>query len=397
MKKIKKRTIIWAVVGVVVLLGTAVALLSQRKISKEAAIDHFEDGLSKQEFNQDYTATQWSIDSGKLGLKWSGGKGTAKGGEVTKETPFHTASIGKLFTAVLTYQAAEKGLFSLEDPIDKYLPGDILENLFVFEGQDYSGKVTVRQLLSHTSGVADYFEDPVTGGKTMAELLKENPDKLWTPDELIDFTRDYQQAVGTPGEKYHYTDTGYMLLGKLLEATEKQSFNTLLRERLFKPLGMSHTTLLFDENNDFQYTGLMTDVWLNGDNYNQTNGLSVDWSGGGVVTTTSDLITFSKALHGKKLISDASYALLFKGDQVFRQGIYYGGGGMTLHFEEFFFLLRGLPQMKGHIGVLSTHIFYDETTDTHIALNFGSTSQMENSFKTLIDMVMTLRQVDPEL
>lgn len=397
MKKLKKRTIILALAAVVVLLGAVLALLSQRKISKEAAIEHFEEALSKQDFNNDYTGTQWSIDSSKLGIKWNGANGTAMGKDIQTQTPFHAASIGKLFTAVLIDQAAEKGLFSLHDPIAKYLPKDMLENLFVFENKDYSSKVTILQLLSHTSGVADYFGDPVTSGKPMEELLKEAPDKLWTPDELIGFTQKNQIAVAAPGVKYHYTDTGYLLLGKLLEATEKQSFNTLLRERLFKPLGMTHTTLLFSEDNQFQYTGPMTDVWLNGDNYSQKNGLSVDWAGGGVLTTTEDLITFSKALHGHKLISDESYELLFKGDQVFQPGIYYGAGGMTLHFEEFFFLLRGLPQMKGHIGVLSTHIFYDESSDTHIALNFGSTSKMEDSFKALIDIVMTLRQVDPEL
>lgn len=319
------------------------------------------------------------------------------GSEITSETPFHTASIGKLFTAVLTYQAVERGLFRLEDPIANYLPADMLKNLFVVNDKDYSSEVTVLQLLSHTSGAVDYFGDPVKAGSSMADLLKQDPNKLWTPDELIAFTQERQQAVGRPGEKFHYTDTGYMLLGKLLEATEKQSFNTLLRERLFKPLGMAHTTLLFDENNHMQYTGPMTDVWLNGDNYGQKNGLSVDWAGGGVLTTTSDIIVFSKALHGKKLISKASYDLLFKDEHVFQTGIYYGAGGMTLHFEEFFFLLSGLPKMKGHIGVLSTHIFYDETSDTHIALNFGSTSKMEDSFKTLIDIIMTLRQLETSI
>ncbi|HSN67450.1 MAG TPA: hypothetical protein VLS94_12475, partial [Fusibacter sp.] len=76
------------------------------------------------------------------------------------------------------------------------------------------------------------------------------------------------------------------------------------------------------------------------------------------------------------------------------QGIYTGDGGMTVRFKKFFPLLD-LPLVRGHIGILSTHVFYDPTTDTHIVLNFGSTSKMVPSFRALIDIVSVIKRVQP--
>ena len=138
----------------------------------------------------------------------------------------------------------------------------------------------------------------------------------------------------------------------------------------------------------------MADIWLKGVNLAHTNTLSADWSGGGVISTPSDLLKFSQALHSGKLIKPQYYEVMFQSDHTFNTGIYYGAGGMTIHFEEFFFLLKSLPQIKGHIGILSTHLFYDKDSDTHFILNYGSDAKMEDSFKDLINVMMTLPKVD---
>lgn len=366
---------------------------SQRKISSEEAVHRFEKLLQKEKFEKDFTGVQWAVESETASVKWQGASGTSEGKALTAETPFHAASIGKLMTSVLVYQAVESGKIKLNEPISSYLPANLLNKLFIIDGKDFSQEVTILQLLSHTSGVGGYFDDPVTQGLTMADYLKQQPDKLWTPNELIAFTANNQTPIGKPGETYHYSDTGYVLLGKILEQVEGKPYHSLLQEQIFKPLGMSHSTALFDENEEFLYTGTMSDVWLNGDNLLHKNGLSVGWAGGGIVTTLSNLLAFSKALHEGELISKEHYDLMFKGDERFREGIHYGAGGMTLHFEEFSFMLKDLPTMNGHIGVLSTHLFYDPRTKTHIVMNFGSSSKMNDSFKILINMMMILSQI----
>ena len=66
-----------------------------------------------------------------------------------------------------------------------------MEGLFVFEGKDYAKQVTVRELLTHTSGVADYVEDPVNNGPPFLKLILDNPDTYWTPEMLLAFSRDH--------------------------------------------------------------------------------------------------------------------------------------------------------------------------------------------------------------
>jgi D-alanyl-D-alanine carboxypeptidase len=75
----------------------------------------------------------------------------------------------------------------------------------------------------------------------------------------------------------------------------------------------------------------------------------------------------------------------------FRSGLWYGTGMMEVRFEEFFFLLRGLPRMHGHIGVSSTHMVALPQQDVHVVINLGDTGQMTTSFKLLIDIMNLLR------
>ena len=113
--------------------------------------------------------------------------------------PFHTASIGKVFTAVLVHRLAEKGLLRVSDRIMGYLTPEMLERLFVYQSVDYAAQVTVEHLLGHTSGVADYFEGRVTGGKSFMDEVLQNHQTHWTPQMLLDFSRNQQTAVGSPG------------------------------------------------------------------------------------------------------------------------------------------------------------------------------------------------------
>ncbi|MNR54975.1 hypothetical protein D3C85_1752620 [compost metagenome] len=66
---------------------------------------------------------------------------------------------------------------------------------------------------------------------------------------------------------------------------------------------------------------------------------------------------------------------------------------MELHFEEFFFLLRGLPRLQGHSGILGTQMFSHPESDTHIVMNFGSSKAVVKSFKAMIEVVMTLKRM----
>lgn len=311
--------------------------------------------------------------------------------------PFHIASIGKVFTAVLVMQLVESGAFTLETPVVGLLPEGTLAGL-VEPGR--IGTVTVADLLAHEGGVADYFDGPVTSGPTFLSLVLGEPDRFWTPADLLDFSRSRQRPV-TPG--FTYSDTGYVLLGVMLEHVTGRTFEQLMHERVFAPVGLDASYLAWRSvpgsaspgpasSAPAALPGPIAPFTLGAVEVSSFRSVSCDWAGGGIVSTLADLLEFNRALHDGRLMSGASLARLSVVRNRFRRGIHYGAGMMELRFEEFFFLLRGLPRPTGHIGVLGTHLFYDAVNDAHIAMNFGGTTEMVRSFRTLIQIESELKR-----
>lgn len=393
-----KKILIGLGIGLVLIVGILVVLMIQSntpltKAEAEAHLNSYFSKVAEKAGKDNFSGVQVSIFSKGKDIDWhyAGGSG-ARLDALTAQTPFHVASVGKLMTATLIYQYMDAGKLRLDQPISEVLPKAMLDGLFVYDGKDYQTEVTFEQLLAHTSGVPDYFGGPVVSGDSMSTLLKAEPNKLWTPDELLDFSRNHQVAVNAPGKGYHYSDTGYVLLGKAVETISGNSFESELASRIFEPLVMRDTYMALRQLPLNGEKPPIADLWLNGSELGSTNSLSVDWAGGGLISTLEDLTKFSQALHGGKLMSDKAYQAMFSDTHVFEQGIYTGTGGMTIHFEKFFPLLK-LPTVNGHIGVLATHVFYDTATDTHIVMNFGSTDKMVDSFMALIEIMRTIGRV----
>ena len=91
----------------------------------------------------------------------------------------------------------------------------------------------------------DYFGSKTFDGSSFTEDMIRNPDTFWTPDMMLDFTRIRQKALSRPGEKFFYSDTGYILLGLVIEEVFKMPFYQALETYLFKPAGMKDTHLCF--------------------------------------------------------------------------------------------------------------------------------------------------------
>jgi len=120
----------------------------------------------------------------------------------------------------------------------------------------------------------------------------------------------------------------------------------------------------------------------------KTNALSFDWSGGGLVTTMSDLLIFNKALNNGKLVSFDTLKLMTDFNQEYINGVHYGLGIMEFNFGEFSFLFKGIPNIYGGVGDSSTFMMYDKTNDIHIIGNFGSVDFMEKSVPFLARVLM---------
>ncbi|MFC0212267.1 serine hydrolase domain-containing protein [Paenibacillus chartarius] len=307
---------------------------------------------------------------------------------------FHSASVGKLITAVLTFKAIEQGSIALNTPLHRVLEQGVLDRLFMYEGQDYQREVTVEHLLSHTSGVNDYFESTTFDGASFIDEVIKRSDTIWMPMDLLDYTRTKQRGVGTPGQQFYYSDTGYVLLGLVLESIYGMPIGLALQKHLFEPAGMTDTCLCF--HSEAFDPKQLAPMYINGTDIHLFPSLSCDFSGGGLSTTTADLLRFLRQLQNGQLISSGSLTKMAQFTHRYRQGMVYGVGMMQLRFEQFFFLLKHLPRLQGHLGVTGAHAWYDPVSGASYVLNVGNTKDMAGSFKLLIKILQLVHREQRE-
>ena len=159
------------------------------------------------------------------GTVWSGTSGladVARGRPVTDDTAFSVASISKTFLAALALELSVEGTIRLDTPVATYLPGLRLDPA-----------ITVRMLLNHTSGLADFFLNP-----RIDVALQADRDRGWTPRRTLSYV---QRPMFEPGEGWDYSNTNYLLLGMLVERVTARPLAELFRARFFEPLDLAST------------------------------------------------------------------------------------------------------------------------------------------------------------
>jgi len=370
----------------------AITYFGSTPLTKEEAIKTIGSLVQKEIGKNNVSQAIVMVSSTTYDIEEVFGYGNVADKPVGGDTPFHVASVGKAFTATLIGKLIDSERISLDDRVNQYLDQSVLEGIFVVDGEDYQNEVTIGQLLNHTSGIADYYEDTVIDGLDMKAQVIATPDRMWTPLDLIAFTRDYQSAVGKPGEVYHYSDTGYILLGLIIEKIYGSSFDQVLYEQIFRPLHMNDTYLLFYSQPP-NGTKPIADINFYGEDIKDSQSISMDWAGGGVVSTANDLTTFVRALNQGEVIRASTMESLYRFDQKFMQGIHYGYGFMEYHFGEFFPTMKSMPNYVGHMGVLGTQMFYDKKTDTAYVSSLGSTDASAASVRLMIRVLSTLSRI----
>ena len=149
---------------------------------------------------------------------------------ITTQTVFRTGSIGKQFTAMCIAILAERGAISLDDDIRKYLP----------EMQEYDSAVTIRQLIHHTSGLRGYL--------VLQGLAGRVGDYFFTKQEGIELLSRQKMLNFPSGEKYVYSNSGYLLLGEIVSRVSGMTLGEFAKRNIFEPLGMNDTHVHDDRN-----------------------------------------------------------------------------------------------------------------------------------------------------
>jgi D-alanyl-D-alanine carboxypeptidase len=379
-----------------VVIGFGILAVMNRPISKEAVNRKIEQRLTKiVNKNDALSSVLLTIHSNRTGYSEQFAVGVKNHGSdqpVQIDSQYHSASVGKTMLAAVYGMLVDEGKISFDDKINSWLKADILHGLFEIDGTDYSNQVTLQHLLSHTSGIGDYFAGPVTSGKPMMDIILANPDLAFTPEQLLAFTRENQTPVAPPGQQFYYSDTGYILLGLILEEIEDKPYSAILAERIFEPLGMKNSYLMFYHDEPADILG----IYIDGIDYSGRNALSVDWSGGGVVTTMSDLLTFMSALEERVLLSDEVYSQMTDFVHRYDKGIYYGMGMMYFDFSELSFLLGSMTDVYGGVGATGAYMLYDKEKETYYIANFGSLDFAEKGIAELVKIRMIYDRMKDE-
>ncbi len=232
---------------------------------------------------------------------------------------FELASVSKQFTAMIIMMLKEENKLSYDDPIENFLPDLPYSN------------ITIRHLLTHTSGLPDY-----------QAIMDQHWDKsrIAGNDEIITYLKKYNPPIlFKPGEKYEYSNTGYVLLASIAEKASGKDFIDLCREHIFTPLGMKNTDIrsLEEKKSTENFAAghiylEEKDRYLRADSFPSSN--YTIWLGsrkgpGRISSTSADLLLWDRALYNETLVNNATLQEAFTPMQLANDSLsMYGFGWM---------------------------------------------------------------------
>ncbi len=210
----------------------------------------------------------------------------------TTEMKFQIGSITKQFTATAIMQLAERGLLSVDDPITKHLTEYPSET---------GDKITIHHLLTHTSGVTSYTSMPDVMERRAVEM---------TLEKLLALFKDLPLEF-EPGTKFNYSNSGYIILGAIIEEVSGMPYEDYMRENIFEPLGMENTGYchrdIILKNRACGYTENEEDELINAGYVH----MSVPFSAGALYSTVEDMFIWDQALYTEKILSRESLEKMF--------------------------------------------------------------------------------------
>lgn len=262
---------------------------------------------------------------------------------------FRIGSVTKQFAAAAALKLAEEGRLSLDDPLSKFVPG--------YPGGD---AVSVRMLLNHTSGIRSYtdIDAIMRDGLIMKDV---------STAQLIDSFKAHAPDFA-PGAGWHYNNSGYVLVGAVIEAASGQPWHAYLDQVFFQPLGMAHTG--YGNEAEAVIAGHVDGYTRQGEAWARAAHLSMTQphAAGALVSTVDDLFRWNRALHGGKVLREASYREMVA--PVGKAAEHDYGFGISTG------QLRGQPQLQhgGGIFGFSAYLLYLPEQAVSVAVLYNADS-----------------------
>ena len=236
---------------------------------------------------------------------------TGMGEGMNNRYHFRTASVSKTFTAAAIMLLHQKGLLNIDDKITDNIPGKNIP--YVPETEDYNlpykNDITIRMLLLHRAGVFDVannaipsnqfsYGKPYVGQSYIDYEEGIDPNHTFTFDELVGLVSGNQLSFFEPGSAYHYSDTGYSILGKIIEQVSQKSFADFVKEQLLVPNGLNDTFVVYEGlDKTLPEPYVKSYYWADGKSTDATlSNMSPHVAEGSMTTTPHDLALWAKRL-----------------------------------------------------------------------------------------------------
>ncbi len=247
-----------------------------------------------------------SLPGGTVAAAATGFADVELGEVMSPESRMPAASIGKTFVSATALALAHRGQLDLDDKLSKWLADEPW-----FTSLPNASVITLRHLLSHSAGLVDHVYENAFR-EAMARLRygpDANPDEYIKPRELIGMVLD-REPLFAPGEGYSYTDTGYIIMGLVIEKASGETFYGLAQDLFFEPFGLTRTTPAVSRQIDGLAAG-----YEHPENTFQTavkvaeRGVlsfnpSVEWTGGGFVSNPQDLVRWARAIYSGRALAE---------------------------------------------------------------------------------------------
>ncbi len=273
------------------------------------------------------------VRNGELVFTKGYGKRSLEDGQpVQTDTLFAIGSITKQFTCALVLMLAEEGKLSVQDKVAKHFPDLTRAN-----------DITLLDLMNNVSGYPDYYPLDFVDRRMRQEISPDDLLHRYAGDKL-----DFE-----PGSRYSYSNTGFILLGRVVEKVSGESFGDFLSRRILKPLGMSHT--LYEPHvSDERFARGYTIFALSDPEYTTPEAKGWIGAAGGIYSTPSDLAKWDLALIGGKVLKPESYELMTRPRKLNDGKFTEYGCGLAVR-------MQGGRQILAHNGAVSGFVAYNAT------------------------------------
>ena len=295
------------------------------------------------------------VENGDGRLSWR-----SAAGNLRADQRYFIASVTKMIVTVVILRLRDEGRLDLDDPMQRHLDADLIRGLHVMDGVDRSDQITLRHLISNTSGLTDYFFGKGPDGKNAGEALLQGNDEAWPLERIVERARTLKPRF-LPGQrgKVHYSDTNYELLGRIIETVTGADIADVLDEFVFRPLGLRDTYAYRDPSDTTPAPMYYRDRPLHVPKY-----IASVTAEGGVVSTAAEVMTFLKAFFDGTFFPVETIEELKRWNRIYFPGQFDYGVGLERQWLPWVMSpFQPLGELLGYWGQSGAFAFHNPKRD----------------------------------